>query len=166
MTDKQFKETLESKKEDIKSALKNRATYDKWDKHSSIWIYDIWESKIEEIIDVNKIKNILIFNDYCCYGVRFLNKKDAEIYKWVMDLTEKQVEQVLSNIPNEYYFGKFVDVKDLSIGDKNEFYVADYIDLCKGAMDEYYRKSKHPRINRPNINKDQLKINISIKENT
>ena len=62
MTQEQLKEILESKKEDLMNTVKNQATYNKWDKHSSIWIYDILISTIEEITDIKRIEFILSTN--------------------------------------------------------------------------------------------------------
>lgn len=118
MTDEQLKETLESKKEDIRNAFINKATYDKWDKHSPIWVYDILEDTIEKITDMKIITYILIFRNY--YVSCFLNKKDAKTYKWLHNFIEKEVG---NRILEGTYTDNFVSFKDLNIGDQNVFYV-------------------------------------------
>jgi hypothetical protein len=151
MTQEQLKEILESKKEDLMNTVKNQATYNKWDKHSSIWIYDILTSTIEEITDIKRIEFILSTNQPLAKF--FLDKKDAETYKWMIDLIERQVDEELSS---GRYFKNFVSVKDLNIGDSNTFYVSDYednyISKCEGVMNEHREQTKYSRIDRPSKN--------------
>lgn len=142
MDKEQLKEILESRKEDLMSTVKNRATYSKWDKHSSIWVYDMLTSTIEEITDIKYIKFILSTNQQPLAKF-FLNKKDAETHKWMIDLIEGQINE-------ELLFGRcfenFVSEKDLPIGDSNTYYVSDYEEQCKGALDEYFRGTRYSAI--------------------
>lgn len=121
MTDKELKQIFESKKEDLMSTIKNRATNKNWDKHSSIWGYNILTSTIEEITDVKCIELILTTEQP--FGKFFLNKKDAEIYKWMIDSIEEKIDERLSS---GRCFENFVSAKDLNIGDADTFYVSDY----------------------------------------
>lgn len=141
MTDKELKQIFESKKEDLMSTLKNQATYKNWDKHSSIWGYNILTSDIEEITDEKYIESILTHSQP--FGKFFLNKKDAETYKWMIDLIEGQIEEELSS---GRYFKNYVSVKDLNLGDENVYYTSDYEEQCKGALDEYFRETKYSAI--------------------
>lgn len=149
MDKEQLKEILESRTEDLMSTVKNQATYNKWDKHSSIWAYDMLTSTIEEIADIKLIEFILSTNQQPLAKF-FLDKKDAETHKWMIDLIEGQIEEELLS---GRCFENFVSVKDLNIDDTNVFYVSDYednyISKCEGVMNEYREQAKYPRIDRP-----------------
>lgn len=141
MTDEELKQVFESKKEDLMSTIKNRATNKNWDKHSSIWGYNILTSTIEEITDINHIE--LILTNKQLLGKFFLNKKDAETYKWMIDSIEEKIDERLSS---GRCFDNFVSVKDLNIGDANTFNVSDYEEQCKGELDEYIRETRYSAI--------------------
>ena len=141
MTDKELKQIFESKKEDLMSTLKNQATCENWDKQSSIWGYNILTSTIEEITDVKRIEFILTNKQLL--GKFFLNKKDAETYKWMIDSIEEKIDERLSS---GRCFDNFVSVKDLNIGDADTFYVSDYEEQCKGELDEYIRETRYSAI--------------------
>lgn len=116
MTDEDLKKEIWQKKDFILKAFRNKLTYDKWDKRSSIWVYDFFE--ITEITDKNHIR-ILLFEkpcNVCCFS----NKEDAETYKWLMDIMTEEIDRRVV-----IHFQEFVDYKDLAIGDKNIFYVKD-----------------------------------------
>lgn len=53
--DELLKEKLIDKKDDIKNVFANRLTYEKWDKKSPVYVYNIFNSEFEKIDDISRI---------------------------------------------------------------------------------------------------------------
>lgn len=103
-------ETIKSKKDSILKAFKNRLTYNnEW--HSPIFVYNIFEENIVEITD----ENYLLFAKPPI--ICFSNREDAETYKWLMDIMNKEIESRIVEHFQEK-INNFVDYRDLSIGGK------------------------------------------------
>ena len=52
---------------------------------------------------------------------------------------EDMIDEFLADkFKSNKFFQKFVDIKDLNIDDANTYYVSDYEEQCKGALDEYF----------------------------
>ena len=115
-----IKRILESKKIEIKQAINNRATYDKWDKHSPIWSYSYVFNEEEEIKDIKRIE-WLLKQPRSMYVNFFLNKEDMETYKWMYDFIGNEVDNAIMDSFRDS-IDKFVDYRDLDVGDKNIYY--------------------------------------------
>ena len=62
-------------------------------------------------------------------------------------LLEDVMDRVLTDkFKSNEFFGKFVDLKDLNMGNSKEYYVGGYEEKCKGALDEYFRETKYSAI--------------------
>lgn len=118
MRDEELKRIMESKKDSVLKALRNRLTLEKWDGYSSVWMYNILIDEVECISDVVYIKTMLMFGKP--FVNCFLEKEDLDVYKWVFNIIDSEVSNRISeNFEKEMNY--FVNVKDLTLGDKNEF---------------------------------------------
>ena len=64
-------------------------------------------------------------------------------------LLEDVIDEVLTDkFKNNELFGKFIDIKDLNIGDAKVYYTSDCEDQYKGALDEYFRETRYRTIQR------------------
>lgn len=121
MTDKEIKELIEPKKEQIKQSFKDRATYNKWDKHSPIWVYNILTNESKEITEPKQIKYILRTPQPFTHF--FLTKESMETYKWIHELIEMEIDNRVSEGFNSgSAFDNFVDFKDIE-NKENRFYL-------------------------------------------
>lgn len=111
---KKITKEFESKQEEIKKAINNRATYEKWDKHSSIWAYSYVFGKEKEIKNKKDIEYVLK-QPRTIYVNYFFNKEDLETYKWMY---ERISDEIHNAIFESFNFDNFVDYKDLDLGDK------------------------------------------------
>lgn len=123
--DELLKKEMMSKKEAIKSTFLNRLTYDKWDKKSPVYVYNILTSEIEETDDIKRIKLLLCLFNVTPYANCFLNKEDAETYKWVHDTIEKEIDDRIAEGFKEH-IDDFVDCKDLCLGDDCAIFTASH----------------------------------------
>lgn len=116
MTEKEIRELMEPKKDQIKQSLKDRLTYDKWDKVSPIWGYRLLTKESKEITDLKAIDFMLsIPHPYVIY---FSTKESMEIYKWVHELIETEINnRILESFSSGNIFDNYVSVKDLNLGD-------------------------------------------------
>ena len=65
----------------------------------------------------------------------------------LMCMIEDTIDEVLTDgFKNNKFFQKFVDIKDLDIGDSNTYYVSDYEEQYKEVLDEYFREPKYSGI--------------------
>ena len=65
----------------------------------------------------------------------------------LMCAIEDIIDEVLTNkFKNNEFFGKFVDFKDVCVGDTKVFYTSDYEERCKEALSEYLRENKYKTI--------------------
>lgn len=106
-----LKSLFEAKKEEIMQAIKNRATYEKWDKHSSIWAYSYVFDRTEEISDLKRIESILK-SPRSMYLNIFLNEHDMETYKWMYDIIGIDIDSTISDNLTSY-LDSFVDYRDI-----------------------------------------------------
>lgn len=114
--DELLKKEVMSRKDAIKSAFSNRLTYDKWDKKSLIYTYNVLTSEVERIDDVQQIEFLLRLFNITPYVIFFSNKKDVEAYKWVHDTIEKEIDDRIGEGFKDH-IDDFVDYKDLCSGD-------------------------------------------------
>ena len=112
MNDKELKQTLKSKKEEILTSFKYNK-YDQWDKHSPIWAYNLLTKETQEITDVKRISYLLKLPQP--YVKFFLTKQNLETYKWLHELIEAEIDnQIIESFsPNGSYFDNFVDINNL-----------------------------------------------------
>ena len=124
MNEKELKQTLESKKEDILKSFKDNITYEKWDKHSPVWAYNMLTSEILEITDSKRISYLLKLPQP--YVKFFSTKQNVETYKWVQELIEAEIDnRIMESFSPGGYFDNFVDVNDINFGDKNCYEIID-----------------------------------------
>ena len=121
--DELLKKEIMSKKDTIKNAFLNRLTYDKWDKKSPVYDYNIVLSEFEKIDDVERIEFLLRPFNIIPYVVYFSNKEDLEAYKWVHDTIEKEIDDRIAEGFKDH-ISDFVDCKDLYSGDCAVFAVS------------------------------------------
>lgn len=121
--DELLKKEIMSKKDAIKNAFLNCLTYDKWDKKSPVYAYNIVLSEFEKIDDVERIEFLLRPFNIIPYVVYFSNKEDLEAYKWVHDTIEKEIDDRISE-GFKNHISDFVDCKDLYSGDCAVFAVS------------------------------------------
>lgn len=88
--DELLKEKLIDKKDDIKNVFANRLTYEKWDKKSPVYVYNIFNSEFEKIDDISRI-SFLLRAPYGQYTLFFSNENDVKIYKWLMNTVEDEI---------------------------------------------------------------------------
>lgn len=106
-----LKSLFEEKKKEITQAIKNRATYEKWDKHSPIWVYSYVFDSTEEISDLKRIESILK-SPRSMYLNIFLNEHDMETYKWMYDIIETEIDNaIIDNLTSN--IDSFVDYSDV-----------------------------------------------------
>ena len=118
MRDEELKRIMESKKDSVLKALRNRLTLEKWDGHSPVWMYNILTDEVECISDISCIKTILTFGKP--FINCFLEKEDLDVYQWVFNIIDSEVSNRISEgFEKEVDF--FVNVKDLALGDMNCF---------------------------------------------
>ena len=118
MRDEELKRIMESKKDSVLKALRNRLILEKWDGYSPVWMYNILTDEVECISDISCIKTILIFGKP--FINCFLEKEDLDVYKWVYNTIETEISnRMLESLEKE--IGSFVNVKDLALGDTNCF---------------------------------------------
>lgn len=118
MRDEELKKIMESKKDLVLKAFRNRLTLEKWDEYSPVWMYNILTDEVECISDVVCIKTMLMFGKP--FVNCFLEKEDLDVYQWVSNIIDSEVSNRISeNFEKEMNY--FVNVKDLTLGDKNEF---------------------------------------------
>ena len=110
--DELLKKEIMSKKDTIKNAFLNRLTYDKWDKKSPVYDYNIVLSEFEKIDDVERIEFLLRPFNIIPYVVYFSNKEDLEAYKWIHDTIEKEIDDRIAEGFKDH-ISDFVDCKDL-----------------------------------------------------
>ena len=121
--DELLKKEIMSKKDTIKNAFLNRLTYDKLDKKSPFYAYNIVLSEFEKIDDVERIEFLLRPFNIIPYVVYFSNKEDLEAYKWVHDTIEKEIDDRIAEGFKDH-ISDFVDCKDLYSGDCEIFAVS------------------------------------------
>lgn len=121
--DELLKKEIMSKKDTIKNAFLNRLTYDKWDKKSPVYAYNIVLSEFEKIDDVERIEFLLRPFNIIPYVVYFSNKEDLEAYKWIHDTIEKEIDDRIAEGFKDH-ISDFVDCKDLYSGDCEIFAVS------------------------------------------
>lgn len=118
MRDDELKRIMESKKDSVLKAFKNRLTLEKWDKHSPIWMYNILTDEIEYTSDIDCIKITLAFGKP--FINCFLEKEDLDVYKWVYNIIEVEIgNRMLESFEKEINY--FASAKDLALGDANCF---------------------------------------------
>lgn len=118
MRDKELKRIMESKKDSVLKALRNRLSLEKWDGCSPVWMYNILTDEVECISDIDCIKTTLIFGKP--FINCFLEKEDLDVYKWVFNIIDSEVSnRILEGFEKEINY--FANVKDLNLGDKNYF---------------------------------------------
>lgn len=62
-------------------------------------------------------------------------------------ILEDTIDEVLTDkFKSNKFFQKFVDIKDFNIDDANTYYISDYEEQCKGALDEYFRETRYSAI--------------------
>ena len=67
----------------------------------------------------------------------------------LMCVIEDVIDDVLTDkFKNNELFGKFIDYKDLNLGDANTYYTSDYEDKCQGVIDEYMETNRYRTIKR------------------
>ena len=110
--DELLKKEIMSKKDTIKNAFLNRLTYDKWDKKSPVYAYNIVLYEFEKIDDVERIEFLLHPFNITPYVVYFSNKEDLEAYKWIHDTIEKEIDDRIAEGFKDHT-SDFVDCKDL-----------------------------------------------------
>jgi hypothetical protein len=118
MRNEELKKIMESKKDLVLKAFRNRLTLEKWDEYSPVWMYNILTDEVECISDVVCIKTMLMFGKP--FVNCFLEKEDLDVYQWVSNIIDSEVSNRISeNFEKE--IGSFVSVKDLALGDMNCF---------------------------------------------
>lgn len=144
MTDEErIKSILESKKENIMKAFRNKVTYEKWDKYSPIWAYNVITGEVEKITDIEAIAFLLQIK-YFIKGIEFFfNKEDVDIYKLLHDFIETEIDNAIMK-GFELSINNIVNKHEDSQAFLREFHSnkvsEEFLDSCKKAGELFGRK--------------------------
>ena len=122
MTDEQIKQILETKKEQIKQSFKDKATYDKWDKHSPIWAYSLLTGECKKITEPKVVK--LALSAPQSFVHYFFTKESMETYKWTHEFIETIIdERVIESFSSGKIFDNFISFENLVSEDTKVYYI-------------------------------------------